>query len=479
MAAIPAITIRDVSEAIIQGVDPSILPRNSVYLAVNLDFHSRIGSMVVRDGTTQVGSQVTDGMACLGLHNHITGSGTKVPLAVFNASGGATAVLSKFTAAAWSSAQTGLTADAKVRFVTFLGTTALLQAGNATQYSSANGSTWVSTGGNLDIANIPDGSLAEEFKDRVFVAGVSGNLDRLYYSSVASGGTISWTAGNGFIDIEPEEGAGPITALSKVPGYLLIFKERSMKRWDSKSTFPESMVTIGAPSQEAVVKTKVSVYYFNKRGIYETTGGYPRRISRRIQDIIAAVPASYYSSVSGWGDGESVYFSLGDITIDGLTISNCVVRYYIESQTWTTYSYPNEFKRWNVYVDSNGDDTVMAGDDDGNVWLVGSGTIDGTATIKWTVQYQNQECGFPEQVKTISEVTVLAEKVSNGTLWARTLRNGGDFDVIGNVAGYVSEIKQSHGGNTIEYRMSGESASGSAIISLQMRQIDVALSQTT
>jgi len=453
-------SIRGVAEGIIQPIDSSVRPSTSVYLACNLVFHDKLGRMVVRNGSTQLGSQITDGMSCLGLYTHVTTGGTKVPLAVFNATGDATSVVSKYTSSTWSNAKTGLTASAKMRFATFLDTTVGVNGTDV--ISSTDGASWVTTGGNLDIGNMPVGKYVIEFQDRIYTAGVSSNPDRLYFSAVPVGGTISWTSGNGYIDIEPEEGAGSITGLAKVPDYVLIFKERSVKRWDYSSTFPESLVDIGCPSQEGIVMTKQSVFYFNRRGIYETTGGYPRKVSSRIQDIIDAIPSTYYASVSGWGDGESVFFSIGDITLEGQTYSNVVVEYRIDTQVWTMHTYPTEIKVWSCMIDSYGDYIVIAGDDDGNVWQMFTGLTDGSTSIPWEVIWKEIEFGSRGKEKTISRTIIYSENVPNGVLSVK--RDGDDtFRIINNFVSRVSEIKDAYSGNYFDIKLQGVGAAAEII----------------
>lgn len=463
MPKIPTQSLRDTSAGIIQKVDEGIVPPNSVYMAMNLLFDETLGRGVVRGGTTQLGSQIVDGASCLGLYQHITSAGTKVPLAVFNASGDATSVLSKYTSSSWSNAKTGLTASAKARFTTFLDTTAMINGTDT--ISSADGSSWVTTGGNLDVGNMPAGLVIEEFLDKVYIAGVSGNLDRLSYSSTPTAGAVSWTSGNGNIDVEPEEGAGAISGLSKVPGYLLVFKERSMKRWDTYSTYPESLVTIGAPSQEAIVRTKQSCFYYNRRGIYETTGGYPRKISRPIQAIIEAIPSSYYPRVAGHGDGERVFFSIGDITIGDLSLTNCVIVYTIDSQHCTLLSFPNEYKRWANFVDSNGDEIILAGDDDGNVWKVLDGTTGDGANddpIEFLLQYNAQEFGSRGRRDSISKIVVYSKDVRNGALHCK-INGEGSFKQVGKINENIKEVITELRGNYFEFRIQGRSQSAEII----------------
>ncbi|MFA5158515.1 MAG: hypothetical protein WC451_05020 [Patescibacteria group bacterium] len=463
--------IRNMSEGIVQKVDTiaANLP-SSVYLSNNFIFDEMLGRAVIRKGSTILGTQVADGKSCLGLYTHITTTGIKVPLAVFNASDDGSSVISKYTAETWSDAQIGLTNSANARFLTFLNTTMVSNGIN--KYSTVDGTTWVDTGGNLDIGNCPLGTLGIEFLDKIYIAGVSSNRDRIYFSSTPDVGAISWTVGNGYIDVEPEEGAGSITALAKVPGYLLIFKERSLKRWDSDSTFPESLMTIGTPSQEAVVMTAQSVYYYSGgHGIYNTTGGYPKKISRRIQDIIEAIPSSYYQSVSGWGDGERLYFSIGDIEIDRFNFNNSVVCYKIDSNVWSLMSFPNEIKKWNTMVDVNGGETIIAGDDDGNVWQMFTGTIDGTMRIPFMLQTQPLEWGSRGLAKELSKIVSYTKQLINCQLYAR-VNETGNFEPIKVIDQDSLEITTELRGRIFEFRIIGEGISGNQFIGFDFASVN-------
>jgi hypothetical protein len=215
---------------------------------------------------------------------------------------------------------------------------------------------------------------------------------------------------------------------------------------------------VGAPSQEAVVETKQPCYFFNKRGIYETVGGYPRKISRRIKDIIDAIPASYYSSVSSWGDNERIYFSIGDITLGDLNLTNCVVAYSIDSQVWTLLSFPFEIKRWHHYIDSNDDETIIAGDDDGNVRKILDGSDDSGTMINWLLQYQVMEFGSRGRQKDISKLVVYSKNVQSGTVSCR-VEEAGNFNPVGNVKENVQEITKDINGRYFEFRIQGQGKS--------------------
>lgn len=387
-------TFSDFSSAMITNVNPSLVPPNSVELAVNIDFDEEIGAAVSRLGRDIVGAQLVDNMSILGLHQHIDvdTAANNILFAAINASGGATSVIYNVTSG--STVVTGLTANTKMRFLTFLGSTLAINGSNAER--AWNGSSWITTGGAFDLADYPGSNacnLAIEFLDRVYTAATG--TTRLHFSTIATAGAISWDGD--FLDIEPENAGGGITALAKVPNYILIFKERALHRFNGSSAFPESLVQIGTPSQEAVVMGGGLCAFFsnsneNDRGFFITDGRRPISIShdtpRQIKKWIDAIPTANDSSVAGWATDRVFAWSVGDLTVDGESYTNVVLRYNYKLKQWSVRSYPSEFKVFARYLVS-GVNTTVGGDDDGTVYRVdkiGKYVDDTSTSIKWKIR---------------------------------------------------------------------------------------------
>jgi len=459
------VPIRDLSNGIVQKVDNLLAPKNSLSFSLNLVYHKILGRAVVREGTSLIGAQIANNYSILGLHQFCLSSGTKHFLAIVN--GASNSALYRLITGTWTSESVSLTKDVKHRFLTYLDTVMILDGTN--KRSSADGDTWVSTGGNLDIENCPAGKFAIEWHDKVFVAGVSGNLDRLYYSSIPTAGVISWTSGNGYLDIEPYEGQGAITGLGKVPGYVLIFKERALKRWNGNSTFPDDLCTLGTPSHESIVNGKRTCFFFSSSyreaiGFYETNGEETRKISRPIQKIIEAISSSNYTSVAGFSDGEIAMWSVGDLTYDGITYSNVVVLYHIETQTWAVLSFPTEFKIFVSYIDST-TLKIAAGNDDGEVIEVFTGTKDNITgssniPIQYAAHYNPMELGSRGRLKEISKIVPYTENGLGCKVFLRTDNEKG-FDEKGSISDpFENEIIIDKNAHTFEFRLAGAGLGG-------------------
>lgn len=417
MGNLPPQFHKDYSGGMTTNVNESLVPQNSVKLGMNVVFDEELGSAVTRLGTGIVGAQLVSGNSVLGLHDFRDSDSTNhALLAAINASGGATSVVYKVTGTP-STIVTGLTASKKMRFLTFLDSALMVNGTDAPR--SYDGSTVITTGGAFDLANIPfaEPSLCLEWLDRVYLAGDTSNPDRLYYSSTPTSGAISWTSGNGFIDVEPEDGGGGITALGKVPGYLLIFKERSMKRWNFDSAFPETLIEQGTPSQESVINAGGVCAFFSAssrdtRGFYITNGGRPVCIShdraKAIHKWVDAIPQASEANIAGWGTPRFFFWSIGDVTVDGVAYTNVVVRWNKVLDQWCVFSYPTEFKVFSNYVDGSGNNVIIGGDDNGLVLELDKTstytdyTASGTVPINFEIHHHEEKFGY-NQVKEISE----------------------------------------------------------------------------
>ena len=298
---------------------------------------------------------------------------------------------------------------------------------------------------------------------------------------------------NKFVDINLGEdasyGQGTITALSKVPGYLLIFKERSLKRWNGQSTFPDDLSKLGTNSQESVILGKRTVFYFSSGyaesvGFYETNGEESRKISRPIQDIVDAIDSSYYDDVAGFSDGENAMWSIGDIIWDGITYSNAVVMYHFDSQTWTLLTFPTQYKVFSQYIDGN-DLEIVAGDDDGQVIEVfKSATYTDTTTdaasaaISYSLQYHPNDFGSRSLMKEIVKVIPHTEDLTGAVFSYRIdKKQGSGFRTFGTVTdNYTDEITGRIAGHVIEFRYSGTSSAGGEIIGFDVINPEVSLS---
>lgn len=414
--------ISDFMSGMISDVSETIAPLNSVALLLNMDCDVILGAIVSRLGLSQIGAQLVAGKSILGLHQYIDGvtPANNLLFAVVNAVGDATSTIKNVVTGA--NVVTGLTPSLKTRFLTYGGETLAINGTDAER--AWNGSAWITAGGVFDLTDFPGANkcnLVIEFLDRVYAGGDTANPSRVYYSDIVTAGVIAWIGD--YVDIESENQNGKLTAFAKVPGYVLFFKERSMNRWNYSSAFPESLVTIGTPSQECVAQSGGLVFFYSNsdedaRGFYVTNGGRPQCISkdasRTIRRFIDAIPSANESAIATSATDRVIQWSVGDITVDGETFTNVVFKYNRILNQWSMRTYPNEFKVFASYLVS-GVNVQVGGDDDGNVWRLDTPATykDGTTDILWKVRTHSNSFGT-NLLKEISGEIVVRGKNLDG-----------------------------------------------------------------
>lgn len=360
-------------------VSNSQRPLTTVSLAVNVNF-DKIGAIQSRPGSTRLGNQITASNEISGLYEFIDKDGTNRYL--LTSLGTSVYYLSGAT---WTNTRT-IASGYKSRFSTFLNYVFMVNGIDSTAVWNGSGS-W-STSGNA--ANAPIGKYIENFRTRMWIAGNSTFPDRLYYTDVptaAASPVVVWdtnVATGNWIDISPSDGEN-ITGLKRAKNILLVFKQNHIYQVASvNDTEPDPKIYVGTYSQESIVSDQDSIYFHHPTGIYKYQGGGVSLISKPVQDWIDGMSVSAYDDVCGWTDDDHVYHSIGDVTVDGNSYSNVVLRYTISSKVWTVYTYPTK----PLFASNYNDGTTIyhvVGDDDGNVIKMNTGNDDLGTPIPITV----------------------------------------------------------------------------------------------
>lgn len=394
-----------------QSVSDSLLPVNAVRKAINVVFDDPVGSVAQRKGITIIGNQISASKNVIGLYNfRDSGSGVNHQLiAVVNGT------IYKLVGATWTGITSGLSATAKMRFVTFLDEVIALNGSDAPRRWDGGAGAFATSGGNCDIANFPTTKAAITFNSKIYAIGNPNHPSRLYNSSTASSaGTISWTSGNDATDINPDDGDGDLTSIATNGTVIMLFKERSMYRWNGAGGDPNRVVNVGTTSHESVQSVgKGLVYFFGQTsgavGVYRTDGGQPVIISKGIKKWINAISSSNYANIAASYDDDHYYLSVGDVTVDGTTYNNCSYVFTFSSNAWTVFSHPSEFKVHAPYINGTAA-TIVVGDDNGQIFTLNSGTDDNGTAIASECEFAPDTFGDRGKEKMINEMMVYSKQ---------------------------------------------------------------------
>jgi len=374
MPKLQKIPLPQYTEGIIRpaAIDELIALPNSLSLAVNVNF-DRIGAVQTRNGTTIIGSEIVAAKPILGLHNYIDNAGTKHRLLAKIG----TAVYD-FDGTSWTSRRSGLTENSKARFTSLVDYTFMVNGNGNQVCSTYNGSAF----GSDNVADLPKGDFIENYRSRIWIADSSD--DKVYYTDVVNtDGSI--TGGTSFIQISPQDG-DKITGLKRNNNALLVFKKNQIYRvYSVNSTDPDPFINVGTYSQESIIETKDGIFFHSPHAFYHYSEN-PLDISKKIIDIVEAIPRANWENVCAWEDGDHIYWSVGDLTLGEISLSNVVCRYTISKQIWTLSSYPFEIRSSCKY--DNGTTVVNSVGALGKVYTFDTGTSDDGEPIFYNIETQ-------------------------------------------------------------------------------------------
>lgn len=389
-------------------------PEDACLESVNFHFDT-IGNATLRKGITEFSTILNVGFGFTGMYDFQSNTaGRSWLLAAVGGSGGSTPKIAYYNSAtdAWVGKE-NLTKEEEVDFTTFLNYVFKVNPSDATKiWDGDTSGGFVNTGNAL---NAPTGKFIENFRSRVWIAGNTTYPDRVYYSSVPSAVAtpiITWntsaTTGE-WIDISPSDGEN-ITALKRTKNALLVFKDNHIYQIASvDSADVDPKINVGTLSKKSLVETKVGLFFHHRTGFYQYANGTVQEVSQPVIDIINNITLANASKVTGWlePDGNHICWAVGDVTVDGYTYTNTVLRYTISSGVWTQYSYPIQFIVSSPY-DNGSSIRIVTGDEDGRAYFMDYGnTDDGTPIYYSLIHGVDSVDGFESTTKRIEKMLFL------------------------------------------------------------------------
>jgi hypothetical protein len=362
------------TEGVIRSAQLSdnVCPENSVQLAINMHF-DRIGSITTRPGVSTYATTLSGSVTSLGTLNIL--NSTKRLFAQVGTT------ISAWNGTVWTSVRT-TTVTTKARFSQFLNRVWMVNGNGGDSPQTSSGGAF----GTTDVpATLPAGDFIEAgFGGRVWIADSSNDI--LYYTDIVQStdgityvSPLTFDITTNFISkFSPQDGES-ITGLFRVPKALLLFKQNHIYRvYSTTNIDPYPAYNVGTYSQESIVQGKDGVYFHHSSGFYKFNyDGQPTEISRRVIDFVKAIPRAYYDNVVGIYDGyDAIKWSVGPITVEGVTYGNCQMRYSISTQVWTIYDFADNEITAMVRYDNGTTIEQIAGTAAGLVGKLDSGTTD-------------------------------------------------------------------------------------------------------
>lgn len=364
------------TEGVIRSAElnDTVSPENSAQIAVNMNF-DRIGAVQTRPGVATYATTLGGPIMNFGVLSRISGNRrlyAQVGTEIFNWNG-----------SSWNLRRTLSTGANKARFDQYLNRIWMVN-GNA---SIGGDPVETSSGGNFNTtlvpANFPPGDFIScGFEGRVWVA--DADTDIVYYTDIVqftppSSFSLTFDLDVNFIkNFSPQDGE-TITGLIRVPRALLMFKQNHIYRiYGALSVDAYPAYNVGTYSNESIVQTKDGIYFHHSSGFYKFTyDSQPTEISRRVMDFVQAIPRANYDNVEGIWDGfDNIEWYVGPVTVEGVSYTNCVMRYTISTQVWAIYDYKGHSITAMISFDDGTTLNSIIGTSTGRVGALGVGDTD-------------------------------------------------------------------------------------------------------
>jgi hypothetical protein len=332
----------------------------------------------------------------------------------------------------WVSRRSGLAQVSKPRFAQYLNYLWMVNGNEqigGDPVATSNGGNF---GTDLVPDNFPPGDFIHAgFEGRVWVANKT--LGTIYYTDIVQfipPVTYLLTYNpqvNILSQLQPQTGQS-FTALQRVPRALLVFTEDTITRiYGASSVDAYPAYNVGTYSQESIIETKTGIFFHHSSGFYQFDyGSQPVEISRRIIDFVKAIDREFYQDITGVYDGfDNVEWSVGQVVVEGVVFSNCVLRYTISTQVWTIYDYVGNEITAMIFYDDGETINHLMGTEEGKTGAMDTGYTDFGEPFYY--EFIDRWRSFTEmyyQVKNISGLSVYSENAAGANVLYQIQKSG-------------------------------------------------------
>lgn len=255
----------------------------------------------------------------------------------------------------------------------------------------------------------PAGKYVVFRKDRLYVAGVSGAPNRLYFCE--TGDATTWNTGSNYIDVRSNDG-DKITGILPIGDNLVVYKNNSI--WlltgTSASDFflTEVVAGKGCMAPKSLVADKSIHYFLHRVGVYAFNGSEAVKISGKIDPEIDGIAPNYFENAAAIIYKERYWLSY---TGTGQTENKKILIFDARAGFggWTLFEGINA-RSFVLWVGADDEGELYYGDSgDGFVWKADVGADDGGSDIETQFTSKNFVFGNIVIFKEADYVHVSAE----------------------------------------------------------------------
>lgn len=441
-------------------LSPFLMADNQLSICNGVNLGWKKGAIVKDLGYYKVGTTLEADKSITGLHNFRESSSIQKILATINNTDDNALTLKYNNAGTWTNINVGATyngfENSETYMEDFIGYCFIVGYDNNDEVflpvASLNGINFsVST----NVENMPQAKFIKRYRDRIYVANCkySGTEYpyRVYFSSVPSAGSITWTPSSDFFDVDFSE---EITGVGSNWDRLLVFTEFSTYLYD-QSTKTKGW-DVGCVNGRTIANLGSYLIWANKENVWASTGGRPTPIANDIKELILnSNPDNWRSAVVG----DEYNFYIGDTSANGLSYKNCMATFDSVIGSWRWRELNDEVTALARYT-SDSEDFLFIGDSDGMVHAKSKYTdsspvySDNGEPILAHFRTKAFDFGDPSVLKTITRIVAYSEYGQQLMLRFRIYNKNNEvimpFTDIGNLSSIITMFDKKLTGHFIE-----------------------------
>ena len=191
---------------------------------------------------------------------------------------------------------------------------------------------WSGTSTRFVLTNAPATDKVATHKGRIYAVGSK----VLYYSALNK--STDWTTADDAGNITVTNSKGDLTAIKEYADHIITWSEYSMHELygtgPTNYTLVDISNNIGCVSDRSVQEVKGRLFWLDYEGVYQYTGGEPKKISQKVDSFIKNINWTYKTKISAGTYGDKYYLSIPYSS--SATDNNLILVYDVYRDVWVT-----------------------------------------------------------------------------------------------------------------------------------------------
>jgi hypothetical protein len=399
---------------------------------------TKIGVLKKTGDYELLNSQITAGQDIIGGFDFQRVDGTHEHFVAVNG-----AEIYKDVGGVWTSQSQSLTADNNVGFAYSPALDMLFSCNYADETRSFDGSSWsIST----SVTNAPKAKYIISFGQRIYllnvVVGLTSYISRAYRSSTMEASPLTWDTTNEWVVFDDV-----ITGVGKNGENMFVGCQNSCWIY-TLSDARYQVSSHGCVSNEGIAEYGTWTFFPSYDGMYVFDGSQDINASTAMQDFWDAIPTANLSKIRSSVLGNHLYVYIGDVTVEGRSLTNVVLDYNILQNSWTRMCLGEKVTNMHIFTETTGR-RLFAGNDDGEVFrMFDYGSQNGTAFSSYIETPWFYGSG-PREIDTFKEMWAHGGNLSGLKVKYRV--NNDDWKPLGELNGFSDLVKFSDNGKRIKF----------------------------